>query len=218
MKKTILLVFFLVNIATQAQNKIILSVSSGATFSNIRGNDFAEENKYDFNYVGGIGIEKPINNKISILTGLNYDNKSFKNEIDAAFFTNSMDPFVFNEGTLKVKVTLQYISLPVLFRYYFDNESHFYINSGPYIGFFLNATTRVDGDKINEDSNDIFKKVDFGCSLGIGKKFKITDKNKLSIELRDNLGLLNISDVPVQGNGTVKTNSFNLILGYEFNL
>ena len=76
----------------------------------------------------------------------------------------------------------------------------------------------VDGDKVNEDSNEIFKKVDFGWSLGIGKKFKINEKNKLSVELRDNLGLQNISDVPVQGNGTVKTNSFNLILGYEFNL
>ncbi|MCO6161942.1 porin family protein [Flavobacterium sp. NRK F7] len=216
MKKTILLVFFLANLLTQAQNKIILSVSSGLTFSNIRGNDFAEENKYDFNYVGGIGIEKPINNKISIFTGLNYDNKSFKNEIYYDYF-NNYDPFIY-PNKVKVQLTLQYLTMPILFRYYFDNESHFYINSGPYLGVFLNTTARVDGDKVNEDSNEIFKKVDFGWSLGIGKKFKINEKNKLSVELRDNLGLQNISDVPVQGNGTVKTNSFNLILGYEFNL
>ncbi|NHN27180.1 PorT family protein [Flavobacterium jejuense] len=218
MKKSLLFVLLIASLFLNAQNDIIVSITSGATFSNLRGNTIAEQNNYDFNYVGGIDIEKPINTNFSFVTGLHYDNKSFKNKIDAAFFSNSMDPFVFNQGKLKVKLTLQYLTLPVLFRYYLDKEKLFYINSGPYVGFFLNTTTRVDGDKIKEDSNDVFKKVDFGWSLGIGKKFKITEKNNLSIELRDNLGLLNISDVPVEGNGTVKTNSFSLILGYEFKL
>ena len=213
MKKQLLFICILISVVSHAQKDIIVSISSGATFSNIRGNIFAEENKYDFNYVGGISIEKPISDKFSFLTGLLYDNKSFKRKIEFSSF----DPFIYNIDIVKIKSTLQYLTIPILFRYYIDKENSFYINSGPYVGFFLNETTRVDGDKIKDDSNSV-KTVDFGWSLGIGKKFKLTDKNNLSIELRDNLGLSNISDVPVQGNGTVKTNSFNLLVGYEFKL
>lgn len=219
MKKSLLFVVLIASLFVNGQNDIIASVSSGVTFSSIRGNAIAEQNHFDFNYVGGIGFEKPISNKVSILTGIYYDNKSFKNEI---YFNrpNNYDPYdpFFYDSKVKLKVTLQYLTIPVLFRYYLDKNQLFYINSGPYVGFYLNTTTRVDGDKIKDDSNDVFKTVDFGWSIGIGKKFKITEKNNLSIELKENLGLMNISNVPVQGNGTVKTNSFNLILGYEFKL
>lgn len=216
MKKSLLFFFFFTSLLVSAQNDIILSVTSGATLSNIRGNEIAKQNDYDFNYVGGIDIEKPFNSNFSFVTGLHYDNKSFKNEIEFSRF-NNFDPLI-NNSKRKIKLTLQYLTIPILFRYYIDKENSFYINSGPYIGFFLNTTTRVEGDKIKDDSNEVFKTLDLGWSLGIGKKFKITEKNNLTVELRDNLGLSNISDVPVQGNGTVKTNSFNLLVGYEFKL
>lgn len=219
MKKQLSLLLLLTNLISLAQKDIILSFSSGTTFSNIRGNSIAEQNKYDFNYVGGIAIEKPINDKFSFLIGLNYDNKSFKNEVDFDRLNlfNSFDP-VFSNEKRKIKITLQYLSAPILFRYYIDKKKSLFINSGPYLGFFLNSTTKVEGDKIKDESNMLFKDLDFGWSFGIGKKVKLSEKSNINIELRDNLGLINVSDVPVYGNGTVKLNSFNLLLGYEFKL
>jgi len=219
MKKQLTYLLFLCGFLSFAQNDLKLFVTSGATYSNIRGNDIAEQNKYDFNYVGGIGIEQPINSKLSFLTGLNYDNKSFKNEV--LFFNptsfDSYDPIV-SGSKGNQKVTLQYLSIPVLFRYYIDKENTFFINSGPYIGFFLNSTLRFEGEKVEDEGNGLFKTSDIGLSFGIGKKFKVSENNSINVELRNNLGLTNISDVPVQGNGTVKTNSVNLLLSYEFKL
>jgi hypothetical protein len=40
----------------------------------------------------------------------------------------------------------------------------------------------------------------------------------LKLELRENLGLVNTSDVEVYNDGTIKTNSINLILNWSFNL
>lgn len=199
----------------QNSSKVLFSISSGITYSGIRGNKVAEENKYDFNYIGGIGIEFPLkNNRFSVLTGLNFENKSFKNTVEVADFSNP-DPVVYGEKNAKIKVTLKYLTIPVETRVYLDKKSKFFINSGPFFGAFLSYSTKVDGDKV-EDKYDLFKSFDFGWSLGIGTKFLIFDKNNLIIELKDNLGLVNISKVPVYNNGTVKTNSINLSLAYEF--
>lgn len=219
MKKKLILLSFLVGLFGFAQNDILFHVTSGATFSNIRGNDTAELNKYDFNYVGGLGIEVPINTKFSFVTGVNYDNKSFKNEIDFDRPTlfDPIDP-AFSTEKRKIKLTLQYLSIPVLFRYFIDNKNSFFINSGPFLGVFLNSKTRIDGDKIEDESNDLFKTLDLGWSFGIGKKVKISENNTINVELRNNLGLTNISDIPIRGNGTVKTNSVNLLLSYDLKL
>lgn len=200
---------------SQNSSKVLFSINSGLTYSGIRGNEVAEENKYDFNYIGGIGIEFPLKNKrFSILTGLNFENKSFKNNVEVVDFSNP-DPVVYGVRNAKVKVTLKYLILPVETRIYIDKKNKFFINSGPFLGTFLSYSTKVDGDKV-EDKYDLFKSFDFGWSLGVGTKLKISDKNNLIIQLKDNLGLVNISKVPLYNNGTVKTNSINLSLAYEF--
>ena len=60
--------------------------------------------------------------------------------------------------------------------------------------------------------------MDGGLVLGFGKVFKLNEKNDLKLELRENFGLVNTSDVEVYNDGTIKTNSINLILNWSFNL
>ena len=65
---------------------------------------------------------------------------------------------------------------------------------------------------------DLNKSTDLGLSLGVGKRFDVGEGNYLDIEVRNNLGLTNISATEVIDDGTIKTNSINLILSYFFSL
>jgi hypothetical protein len=75
-----------------------------------------------------------------------------------------------------------------------------------------------DYDERNSDQTDNFKSLDFGLTFGFGKTFKLKNNNEISVEIRENLGLSDISAVPVVANGSIKTNSLNLICNYSFNL
>ncbi len=81
-----------------------------------------------------------------------------------------------------------------------------------------NDLPNIDG--LNNDpvkTTDLNNKTDFGLSIGFGKTIEINEKNSIFIEIRENLGLTNTSKNKVWGNGEVKTNSLNLIIGYSLN-
>lgn len=214
--KKYLLLLLLAGSATFAQEKPKFGVNFGGTFSNIRGNEVAETNKYDLNFLIGGSIEVPLNEKLSFLGNINYERKTFKNTITTINFED-FDPII-NSSKVKVKLRLEYITIPLNLKYYIDTQKKFYVNGGPFVGFFLNSNTKAEGKNTGEDGNDLFKTLDFGANLGIGTSFKITEKNSLNLEIRHNYGLTNISAVKVNDNGTVKTNSFNLIANWQFDL
>lgn len=195
---------------------IKFGVQAGATYAGIRGNPGAEENDYAVDYLIGASIEVPINERLSFIGNLNYERKSFSREIQT-----QEDPFdpIFQPVNLDVRATLHYIAVPLDLKYYLDPAKKFYVNGGLFAGFYLDNTLKVDGDKVEDESgDDIFKTLDFGLNLGLGMRIPLDNKNDLNIELRDNLGLVNISDVPVMDDGTVKTNSVNLIVSWQFGL
>ena len=57
-----------------------------------------------------------------------------------------------------------------------------------------------------------------GESMLSAAKFKIKEGSNIIVELRNNFGVTDISDVPIINGGTVKTNSSNLIITWEFKL
>ena len=97
-------------------------------------------------------------------------------------------------------------------------KDDFYVNGGVFLGYLLNS--KLTSKKFNDSTNttDMNKKIDAGLVFGFGKVFRLNDKNELKLEIRENLGLVNTSDVDVYNDGTIKTNSLNLILNWNFNL
>ncbi len=202
-----------------SQETLKLGINAGATYSSIRGNAVADRSEGAVNFLIGTSLEYPLTEKLSVLANLNFERKSFTNTIYFETLGN-FDPVVdpaFMTGSFKARGTLNYITLPVNLKYYLGAKKAFYINGGPYAGFFISETTKVDGNKVTDDS-DTFKTIDFGVNLGIGTRIAINEKSDLNIELRDCLGLTNISKVPVIDNGTVKTNSLALVVGWQFGL
>jgi len=199
---------------------VSIGINGGATYSSIRGNDLAEANDPAFNFLIGVSAEIPLSDKLSFMTAINYERKSVKQTLHFDYLgaiPPGGDP-AFIQGDVETNLTLEYITVPLNIRYYFGSKKIVYINGGPFIGFFGSEYLKIDGEKADEDNNDFYKSIDLGVNLGIGAKFRLSDTQAISIEVRDNLGLTNISNVPIVGNGTLKTNAFNLIANWQFTL
>lgn len=202
---------------SQGQNEFKIGLNLGSTLSSVRGNDIAEENKAALDFLVGASFEYAFNENTSLISNINYERKSFSREITNSFFIDPLDPS-FNDNNAKARTTLSYLSIPIMLKYNFGADKNFFINGGPFIGFFLDSGVKVDGEKVEDDGNDVFNSTDYGLSFGIGTKVKLNETNNLNIELRNNLGLSNISAVEVFDDGTLKTNSLNLVLNWELDL
>lgn len=218
--------------ATFAQHKPKFGVNLGETYSNVRTNDFNfgydsvfyGKHKYDSNFLVGVSVEIPLNERFSFVGNINYERKTFKYDALIRFsefddFDPIGDP---KEMSIEYKTRLEYLTIPLNLKYYIDTNKRFYVNGGPFLGLFLNSKYKTDG--VDEgNGNDNYKTIDFGANLGVGTNFKINDKNSLNLEIRHNYGLIDINNVRnsehfVSSVSYMKTNSFNLIANYQFDL
>jgi hypothetical protein len=72
------LLLLLVGTASFAQNKPIFGINLGGTYANIRGNEVANRNNYDLNFLVGGSIEIALNEKFSFLGNINYERKTYE--------------------------------------------------------------------------------------------------------------------------------------------
>ncbi len=102
----------------------------------------------------------------------------------------------------KIEVKLDYISLPVMAKYYlFDGFS---LEAGPQVSFLVKNSYAVAGVDIETPG---FKDVDFGANFGLGYRFE----NGISLQGRYTMG---ISDVVEQND--IQNEAFQFSLGYQF--
>ena len=224
MKKIIFTTTLLLStILLLAQNKVKIGVNSGLTYSNFRGNDTpVTGKKYGLDFMGGISLEYSLSEKLSIKTNLTYDKKTGIVKSNYMYQPSFDSPsIVVNQ---KVRNIYNYLTIPILIKYNFGKNNSYFVNGGPFIGFLLNSKLKDVSKQTpsnfdyDQDTTDLNKKTDYGLSYGFGKLIPLNEKNDLVIELRQNLGLVNTSDVFVYNNGEIKTNSFNLILGWSFGI
>jgi Outer membrane protein beta-barrel domain len=85
-----------------------------------------------------------------------------------------------------IKYNLDYINVPVLFQYMFDNG--FRLQAGPQAGFLISAKSK-DNNNVTDNKNDL-KPIDF--SISVGASF-VVPSTGFGIDARYNLGLSNIN-------------------------
>jgi len=109
----------------------------------------------------------------------------------------------YNFPNSETRVNLDYINVPVMLQYMFDNGFRF--EAGPQVGFLVNAKT---GNKI--DVTDHYKSIDFGIGLGIGY---IKPSTGFGVDARYNIGVSDITE-----NNEVKSTNRGFKLGvfYQF--
>jgi hypothetical protein len=108
----------------------------------------------------------------------------------------------FDNGT--TKYNLDYINVPALFQYMFDNG--FRLQAGPQVGFLLSAKSK--NNNIITDNKSDLQPIDFGVSIGASYVFPPTG---FGIDARYNLGLSNINK-----NGSVNSTNRGLQLGWFY--
>lgn len=102
---------------------------------------------------------------------------------------------------------LNYVNVPVLVQYMFDNG--FRLQTGPQVGFLANANTKI-VNGTHTTNTDLYNKTDFSWSFGGGYLSNIG----LGIDARYNLGL---TDVYKPGAMKESNSVFQLGLFYMFN-
>lgn len=104
------------------------------------------------------------------------------------------------------KLNLNYINVPILFQYMWDNG--FRLQAGPQASLLISAKSKNNDN--NVDIKDYYKPLDIGVSFGMGY---IHPSTGIGIDARYNLGLSNINE-----NSSVKSTNrgFQLSLFYIF--
>jgi hypothetical protein len=92
----------------------------------------------------------------------------------------------YSVGSIETKVNLDYVNVPVLFQYMFDNG--FRLQAGPQVGFLNKAESRT-GD-VDTSVKGNFESIDFGMALGVGY---VNPPTGFGFDIRYNLGLSDIN-------------------------
>src|SRR5450631_3214432 len=109
-----------------------------------------------------------------------------------------------NVGNSKVNYNLNYLNIPVLLQYMFDNG--FRLEGGPQVGFLLNAKTKSGDVAVNNTS---FQSTAVSIPLGVG----YLTSSGWGLDARYAFGLSNIND---NKNGpTIQSNVFQLGIFYQ---
>ena len=112
----------------------------------------------------------------------------------------------FTNSGVETKLKLDYINVPILFQYMFDNG--FRLEAGPQVGFLVGAKTEA--NDVSVDVKDQLKGVDLGLGLGLGY---IHMPSGFGVDARYNLGLSNISE---DDDNKSMNRGFQLGIFYQF--
>jgi hypothetical protein len=93
----------------------------------------------------------------------------------------------YKSGSVITNLNLNYINVPVLIQYMFDNG--FRLQAGPQFGFLLNAESET--NNIKTDLKDSFKPIEIGASFGMSY---VNPPTGFGIDARYNIGLSNINE------------------------
>jgi hypothetical protein len=235
MKKVLFTIFFitLFNNVSFAQSKYSLGIIFGPNYTSFRGSDFVQETKPGYGFQAGISLEYSINKSFTLGTGLNLEQKIIHYNTD--FTVDYISEFgMFEKDIINAETNnkYKYFSVPLFLKYCFGHNKSYFISGGVFISFLQNykkesSFENKSGGDILYSSNSIYNfplaedvSGDYGVSFGFGKSFELNEKNKISIEIRDNLGLQNTVDRTSKYgvSGVIKTNCLNLMAGWAFDL
>ncbi|MEO5602320.1 MAG: porin family protein [Cyclobacteriaceae bacterium] len=101
----------------------------------------------------------------------------------------------YNMSGTDVRLNLNYINVPLLFQYMFDNG--FRLQAGPQLGLLASAKSQVNNNKTDVKAN--FETIDLGLAIGASY---VNPSSNFGFDIRYNLGLSNI-------NANSNVNSFN---------
>ncbi|MHA8055532.1 porin family protein [Aquirufa nivalisilvae] len=199
--------FFSKNSAFSQSNKFDLQLEGGPSLISVRGELF--NNKASLNgFTSGFYLNYNLNKHLSIKSGISYERKGYREEFKGTTST----------GQTTIGLTgynFDYLVIPMLARVNFGNKIKFSASGGPYLGYLTSQQFFSNFPLYStiSSTNLVDNKIDLGVSTGIGCSISLSELFSISLEARNNLALMSISDV-----GKINTNSTNLIFGITYHI
>lgn len=188
MKKTIIFVASLFLLFTAKSQDVHFGVKGGLNVSQLHFRD-------------NISSESKVGLNLGILAHIHTTSKTWAIQPEL-FYSMEGARNVDNSG---IDYNLNYLNLPVLLQYMFENG--FRLEGGPQIGFLLSANTKGGGVTVDDKG---FKSTAFSIPLGVG----YLTSSGWGIDARYVFGLSDINDL--HNGETIQSNVFQLGVFYQF--
>jgi len=212
MKYTFIIVFILISCTSKAQDsKYKIGLIGGPNYTSLFGNEVVK-NAYNsgFQYNAGIGLDYHLVKRLSIISGLLLEqNYSY---VDMHFTNQFGTP---TKSTI-AKSTFHQLNLPVVLKIkLIDRKLNLYTNMGTNFQYLIKYIYSADDGLITRNfiQTSNYNRFNIGLITSLGSSYEISKFWDISLELRNNLGLSNVSK-----NGTLKINSTSLLFGIHYDL
>ncbi|TYB76909.1 porin family protein [Bizionia myxarmorum] len=213
MKKKLLLLFIIIgSFTSQAQSNFKIGLHAGINYPDVRGYENAKYHNFKAGFLIGASFDYYLNEKFSLKTNINYEKKIQEYRITFFSYYGGIE-----SGKQDFNREIALLNIPVLLKYEFWN-SNFFVNAGPFINFVLSDKTDSEylqyGNRPALESN----KIDTGVSFGLGTNISLTNKHELTIEIRDDLGLIDTRGDSEYYNDALKSNMIKLMIGWNLGI
>lgn len=192
----------------------ILGIESGMGIRSLKGHIegiVVGKTAMGIGQTGGISLQYYFSNEFCIKVGLLYAKKGAKSKWE--YLDDNGNRISFQTTSLE----FNYISFPFLFRYELGKKVKYFANLGPFLSVLVGNPSDQLGSVI--DITDDLNSLDFGMSSGIGVQFPLQKKLHISLELRNDLGLVDISNFPFPNpDRSLQSRTTNLLLGVFWKL
>jgi len=202
---------FLLCFTVQATAQDYIGFRAGANFANI---SISGDDGFSLTPDRILGLnatffaEFNLGENISVQPEVAFIQKGYRFKID--FFGDEED----------TSVRVNYIDIPILFKYSFGGESiGGHIGLGPHFGYAMSGTINdhVEDEKMDLDFDDAeFNRLDYGIAIGTGIKLPAGSGHFVA-DLRYLLGIANLVDSEFD-ESTARNRGINLSVGYAFSI
>ncbi len=193
--KTNLLSLFLLSLSTLSFAQIEFGVKGGVGLSNttiVHG-----VSKERFGFTGGAVAKYQLTNK--------NENHYLQAEV---LYSNQGEFSLYKEGGEKYKAFLNYVNVPIMYKYYFDDQGKdFFVEAGPQLGF--KVSEKFDEDE-PERTNNVPKSFDLALNIGGGYSIN----RQIEFNLRYQYGLIDTYDYNRWNNGNNRSSMLSLSVLY----
>jgi len=198
------------------QNKMNMSFCGGIGVRSLRGNEILKEKNISaLSFSGGLSIEYNFSEKWALHTDFSFERKG------AVAYADQLDTNGNITGDITTFSNFDYLTMPLLLKFSVHKKVDIFCNAGGFVGYLLkqNFVIKESGSE-NKVADNLYKDkmLDFGLSIGLGFAIPIKPRLILNAELRNNLGVYNVSKVPVHNDGSIKTNNALLLCSLTYRL
>jgi hypothetical protein len=191
-----------------------ISFGSGAGRTMFRGNEIVGlYNEPRYGFLAAVHYDRPMKRFISLRTGIEFQQKAL----------NAKGPVYNNNGeefeNARVYAHYNFLLIPLLVQLEKRGKVVWHLAAGPYAGYLLSQRNYFSAEgyyQTAEDNTENFREFELGIEAAAGIRFRARKPVSYRVEISDQLGLTNISKVPVFNDGMIKTNSTRLTLSVVY--